>query len=208
MERIIALWNRFRIPAVAVAIVATVATGIVSSRLQGQPLVLDATLPSPSPQPTAPLTIVVDIEGAVAKPGVRELPGGSLVADAVKASGGFTQDADRVWVAKDLNQAEELKDHQKLYIPLVGEMVESTSDPAGSNNGGSVGDDGESDGLININTATASELENLPGVGEVTAKKIIDYREAFGPFESAEELMEVSGIGEKTFEKMRDQVTV
>ncbi|MEX2043624.1 MAG: ComEA family DNA-binding protein [Patescibacteria group bacterium] len=204
MERIKEWWNRFRMPIVALAILAAVATGILSSRLQGQPLVLDATLASPSPVPSAPLTIVVDIEGAVAKPGVRELPGGSLVADAVKAAGGFTQDADRTWVAKDLNQAEELKDHQKLYIPLVGEIVE----PSGSTAGEDDGNDGGSGGLVNLNTATAEELETLPGVGEVTAGKIIDYREAFGPFESPEELMEVSGIGEKTFEKMREKVTV
>ena len=190
-------------PIVAAAILATVGTGIVSSRLQGQPLVLDAALPSSSPQPSLPLTIVVDIEGAVAKPGVRELPGGSLVADAIKAAGGFTQDADRVWVAKDLNQAEELKDHQKLYIPLVGETVEPSGRPGSGDDTG-----GESGGLVNLNTATAEELEALPGVGEVTAGKIIDYREAFGPFENIEELMEVSGIGEKTFEKMREDITV
>lgn len=205
MERIATIWNRFRMPVVAIAILATVATGIVSSRLQGQPLVLDATLPSPSPTPSVPLTIVVDVEGAVAKPGVRELPGGSLVADAIKAAGGFTQDADRIWVARDLNQAEELKDHQKVYIPLIGETVAPSGRPASD---GSSSGDGDSVGLVNINTATSEELEELPGVGEVIAGKIIDYREAFGPFESPEELMEVSGIGEKTFEKMRDKVTV
>lgn len=208
MDRLRTIWNRFRVPVIAFAIVATVATGIVSSRLQGQPLVLDAALPSPSPAPSAPATIVVDVEGAVAKPGVRELPGGSLVADAIKAAGGFTQDADRAYVAREMNQAEELKDHQKVYVPLLGEIVEPAGDDDAPGTGTDADGGGGSDGLVDLNSASAEELETLPGVGEVTAGKIIDYREAFGPFGSIEELMEVSGIGEKTFEKLQDKITV
>lgn len=203
MERLRAFWNQFRIPIVAAGVLASVATGIVSSHLQGQPLVLDAaSSPSPSASPTPPATIVVDIEGAISKPGVRELPGGSLVADAIKAAGGFTQDADRVAVAKNMNQAEALKDHQKVYVPLIGETVAKA---AGTD---SDSDSGEAGGLININTADGQELEELPGVGPAIAEKIIDYRDAFGSFETIEELMEVSGIGEKTFEKMKDQITI
>ncbi|HEY8108541.1 MAG TPA: ComEA family DNA-binding protein [Patescibacteria group bacterium] len=202
MERLTELWNRFRMPTVVVAILAATAAGVLATRAQGEPLLLDPVSPSPSPGPSVPATIVVDIEGAVAKPGVRELPGGSLVADAVKAAGGFTQDADRAWVAKELNQAEELKDHQKVYVPLLGEM---TMEPVGSSSAGS---EEESDGLVDLNTADIEELDTLPGVGEATAEKIIDYREAFGPFGSVDDLLEVSGIGEAKLEKLRDKVTV
>jgi competence protein ComEA len=188
-------------PIVAVAVLATVATGIVTSRLQGQPLVLDAAQPSPSVLPSVPLTIVVDIEGGVSRPGVRELPGNSLVADAIKAVGGFTPDADRAWVAKELNQAEALKDHQKVYVPLLGENMTGSAAAPGSG-------DGEAGGLVNLNTATMEELDTLPGVGEATAQKIIDYREAFGPFQSVDDLQEVSGIGDAKLEKLRDKVTI
>ncbi len=206
-KRLKELWYRHRLLVAGAVVIMTVATGTVTSRMQGEPLVLDA-IASPTPGADADKTkdIVVDVQGAVAKPGVRHLPAGSLVANAIKAAGGFTQDADRPRIARELNQAEELKDHQKVYIPLLGDLAASTPAPSAGVSG-STGVPGIA-GPVNLNTATLEELDTLPGIGESTAQSIIDYREAFGPFESVEELLEVSGIGEAKLEKLIERVTV
>ncbi|MDP9212330.1 MAG: SLBB domain-containing protein, partial [bacterium] len=117
MERVKEFWYRHRLIVAGGITVLTVVVGVVTVRPSQEPLVLDA---AGSPAPAAsPLVgdIVVDVQGAVAKPGVKRLPAGSLVVNAIKAAGGFTQDADRPRIARELNQAEELKDHQKVYIP-------------------------------------------------------------------------------------------
>ena len=136
--------------------------------------------------------LVVDIEGAVAAPGVHRLPTGSLVEEAIAAAGGLTEGADHERLAKELNRADQLKDHQKIYIPSVGEAVAASEG---------------ADGKVNLNTATKEELEALPGIGPATADKIIAHRE-LGGFSSIEDLKEVSGIGESKFESLRDHVTV
>ncbi|MEX2209450.1 MAG: ComEA family DNA-binding protein [Patescibacteria group bacterium] len=206
-ERIKEFWYRHRMVVAGGIAVLTVAGGVVAARPPQDPLVLDA-LASPAPDTPAPAEdIVVDVQGAVAKPGVKRLPAGSLVANAIKAAGGFTQDADRPRISRELNQAEALKNHQKVYVPLVGDaVVLDSSAPAAGMSGG----DGAptAGGLVNLNTATLEELDTLPGVGEATAEKIIDYRDAFGPFGSVDELLEVSGIGEAKLEKLRERVTV
>lgn len=151
---------------------------------------------TPPPSPT-PAPIRVYISGAVANASVRELPVGATVEDAIGAAGGATADAD----LECINLALELHDQQHVHVPREGE-----ADPPPVLSGGVSGGNGTR--LVNINTATAEELEALPGVGEVTAQRIVAYREANGPFESIEEIQEVSGIGAKTFEGMREAISV
>jgi competence protein ComEA len=128
---------------------------------------------------------------------VCELPRGSIVQDAIDAAGGPAHDADLACI----NLALELQDQQHIHVPREGEV----NPPPPVSGGASRGEDGF---VVNINTATASELETLPGIGEVTAQRIVEYREANGPFETIEEIQNVSGIGPKTFEGMRDMLRV
>ena len=163
--------------------------------------------------------VYVDIGGAVKQPMLAELPTGSRVEDAIQAAGGLTKKAD----LSQINRAQVLTDGEKIYIPEKGETGDLSSGAGGggsgssgsSANGGSGGGEtgtpgavGMSGGKININTADVILLQQLTGVGPVTAQKIVDYREQNGNFSSIEELKNVSGIGEKTFEKMRDDVTI
>jgi competence protein ComEA len=159
------------------------------------PAVIEAATPTPVP------SITVDVEGAVAAPGVRQLPDGSLVEAALAAAGGLTERADAVRVAKELNRADVLKDHQKVYVSSIGEAV---GPPAGSANAQAVGEVQ----VINLNDADQAALESLPGIGAATAVKIIAYREANGGFQNIDELKEVPGIGEAKFEQLKDLVTV
>ncbi|WP_246060654.1 ComEA family DNA-binding protein [Enorma burkinafasonensis] len=140
--------------------------------------------------------LVVDVDGAVASPGVVEVPAGSRVADAIDAAGGLAEDAD----VSGVNRAAPLADGEKVYIPRAGEASQAPA-AAGS-------PPGEEAALVNINTADLSELDELPGIGPATAQAIIDEREANGPFTSIEDIMRVSGIGEKKFEKLADRICV
>ncbi len=154
-----------------------------------------------------PSSIFVYVCGAVEKPGVYELPDGSRIVDAVEASGGFLETADKTYV----NLAAMLEDGVKLLIPTVQETSEADSqidtfDKENSSFGGSSDNDGS--GLININLATKEELTNLPGIGDATAEKIVDYRQIHGSFKSIEDIMNVSGIKDKLFSKIKDHITV
>ncbi|MGD2165846.1 MAG: helix-hairpin-helix domain-containing protein [Anaerolineae bacterium] len=169
----------------------------MNARQPASPIVISTPLPTSTPLPSpTPAPIRVYVSGAVHEPAVCELPRGSIVQDAIEAAGGEALGADLASV----NLAMELEDQQHVHVPRQGE-----ADPPPVISGG--GSDGEG-GRVNINTATAGELETLPGVGEVTAQRIIEYREANGPFETIEEIQDVSGIGVKTFEGLRDVVVV
>jgi competence protein ComEA len=148
--------------------------------------------------------IMVDIAGAVAKPGVYNLPSDSRVQDLILAAGGISPNADRQKVAQTLNLAAPLTDGAKLYIPIVGEQMVTSSGGSENSSAASQSTLGSTTALININTAETSALEELPGVGEVTAGKIIENR----PYASVEELLEKKAVGEATFEKIKDQVSV
>ncbi len=140
--------------------------------------------------------LCIHVDGEVAAPGVYYLPAGSRVVDAVEAAGGMTGDARSAGV----NLAQGLVDGQQVLIP-------GPDDPPGAT-GSTAGGEGAAagDGLVNVNTATAAELETLDGIGEVTAAKIIAEREARGPFASVEDLKRVSGIGDKKLEALRDRI--
>lgn len=142
--------------------------------------------------------VKVHVVGAVTTAGVYTLPADARVDDAVRAAGA-TANAD----LSQLNLAQKLADGQKITVPAVGESAAPASNSSVSEN-----TQATPDVLVNINTATAEQLQNLPNIGEVRAKAIIDYREEHGGFKAIEELQEVSGIGEKTFEHLSTYVTV
>lgn len=145
--------------------------------------------------------IVVDVEGAVLKPGIHELPGDSRVQDALIAAGGMSEKADRVKVAQSMNLAAKVIDGGKIYIPFVGETSSATSLVSGTEN--STNTLGVSTGIININTASETELDTLSGVGPSTARKIISAR----PYGSVDELLSKKAVGKSVFEKIKDKVS-
>ena len=154
-----------------------------------------------------PGTIAVFICGAVENPGVYELPEDSRAGDAVEAAGGFLEDADQTFV----NLAARLPDGVKLMIPTK----EETSDVAVKADidsfdasGEAVLDESIVKGAVNINTASAEQLKTIPGIGDAVAGKIVKYREENGAFKVKEDIMNVSGIKEKLFSKIKDQITV
>lgn len=137
--------------------------------------------------------IRVYVCGAVVSPGVVALPEDSRAEDALSAAGGFAEDAWRDYV----NLAERVQDGEKLYFP--------TLDEKGS---GSLPEQEAGSGLVNINTADVTALCALPGIGEARARDIIAYREAYGAFESCEDIMNVSGIKTSVYNKISDMITV
>lgn len=149
------------------------------------------------------IMIIVDVAGAVKKPSVVELPEGSRVFEAIEKAGGLTGDAD----LSTTNQAEILTDGQKIYIPTKHELEESQA--GASSSGMAERSSGAAQSKrININTADSQTLQQLRGIGPATADKIINYRKENGKFKTIEDLKNVSGIGDKTFEKLKDKITI
>ncbi|MBI3981227.1 ComEA family DNA-binding protein [Candidatus Microgenomates bacterium] len=140
--------------------------------------------------------IIVDVSGAVKKPGVVKLSGNSRLQEALIQAGGFAQNADVNWITKNLNLAAKLIDGQKIYVPFEKENYSTA-------NNSNISPD-FNNRLININSASSQELEELPGVGEVTAQKIIESR----PYETIGQLLEKKIVGKSVFEKIKDQITV
>ena len=148
--------------------------------------------------------IKVYITGEVKQSGVYELKKGSRVMDLIKIAGGVTKDGD----IRELNPARPLKDGESVAVPKKDSMETTETKDAVVNNINTFQGGKTKDGKININKATQPELMELPGIGEVKAQAIIDYREENGSFISIEDIKEVSGIGDKTFEKIKDKITV
>ncbi|MBT9283228.1 MAG: ComEA family DNA-binding protein [Hydrogenibacillus schlegelii] len=146
--------------------------------------------------------IVVDVKGAVARPGVYRLPAGARVFEALEAAGGLLPEAD----VDRVNRAAVLADAAVVYVPKKGEAAEAGgSSPAGADAGsGAAGRTAK----VNLNTADAALLQTLPGIGPTRAQAIIAYREEHGPFRDVTELKNVSGIGPKTLERLLPYVTV
>ncbi len=167
-------------------------------------------------------TIIVHVSGAVNKEGIVELEENSRISDAIDKAEGLKEDAD----TSKINLAYKLEDGMKIYIPTIGEVVaeneetenNSTVDETSKYVTSSAGvvqetqtnetSSQNSNGKININTATQTELETLPGIGPSTALKIINYREENGEFETIEEIKEVSGIGDAKYENIKDLICV
>ena len=140
---------------------------------------------------------VVDIKGQVISPGVYEVDAGMRINDVIQLAGGIKQEAD----TSQLNFAQALEDQMMIYVPEKGELNESipiVQSPQKS----------EAEHLINLNTADLTKLQELNGIGEKKAQAIIQYRTDNGSFQSIESLMEVSGIGQKTFDAIKDTITV
>jgi competence protein ComEA len=162
------------------------------------PVSVEARGAGPEIGPTpAPVAVFVDVAGWVRRPGVYELDEGERVIDAIECAGGARPGAELTV----LNLAAPLTDGQQVLVPRKLEPAPGASEgvapdaPAGTT-------------LVNVNTATAAELETLPGIGEVLAQAIIDFREDSGPFTSVDQLIDVSGIGEVTLEEIRELVTI
>lgn len=150
--------------------------------------------------------IAIHITGEVKKEGLIYLPVGSRVADAIKEAGGETKNAD----LSQVNLAYQLQDGQKLYIPNKNEKI-SEYIIGGTGNTGSEGSSSNNlkgENKVNINTATQSELDQLPGIGPSIAQKIIDYREENGNFQKIEDVQNVKGIGDAKYEEIKDSITV
>ena len=164
---------------------------VVARNPSGQAVTLR---PVPTEKP-----IVIHISGAVPRPGVYALAQGSRVQDVISAAGGFLADADKTGI----NLARALEDGEQLDIPylvgvspVIGTELPIATIPASSYE------------LVNINTATQADLESLPGIGPTTAQKIIQYREQNGPFVTTQDIINVSGIGPGTYERIKDLITV
>jgi competence protein ComEA len=167
---------------------------VVARNPSGQAVTLR---PVPTEKP-----IVVQVSGAVPRPGVYALAQGSRVQDAISAAGGFLAEADKTGI----NLARALADGEQLDIPYLSGnspvILDATTTVT------SVATALSSTELININTASVSELDSLPGIGPTTAQKIIDYRQQNGPFVSTADIINVSGVGPGTYEKIKNLITV
>jgi len=137
--------------------------------------------------------IMVDVSGAVKNPGVYKLKSKQRISDAIEASGGYSEDANEEYISRNMNLAQKLTDGMKIYIPKEGEE-----------SGGVLGETSiENSGLININSASQSKLEELPRVGPVTAEKIIDGR----PYDSINDLLIKKVVGASAFDQIKDLIT-
>jgi competence protein ComEA len=182
---------------ILLGLLATGGVLLVSGQPSGEAIYL-------SPPPTRP-PLIIHISGSVSSPGVYSLPPGSRIRDAVEAAGGLLSDAD----VQNLNLAASLQDGDLIKISTLAPT------PAPRDDSQAIPEDTESpikpdstESPININTAELVELDRLPGIGPDKAQKIIDYRETHGPFAQIADILEVSGIGPVTFEKIKDLITV
>lgn len=147
-------------------------------------------------------TTMCQIDGCVNKPGVYSFKKDDRIKDIVKLAGGFTQDAD----TKNVNLAMKLKDEMKIHIPSKTETSKEQNNDTQSSDIVTIKDNNSSN-LVNINTADSNKLQTLPGIGPSKAKKIIEFREK-NQFKKIEEIKNVDGIGDKTFESLKSLITI
>lgn len=171
-----------------------------------------------SATPSGPAAVVVYVTGAVRRAGVLSLPVGSRVDAAIERAGGADRDAD----LGRLNLARVLVDGERVWVPRVGETAPPSvlgpdtgtsagASGTGSSGGGASGtggDPGASAAVIDLNSADATALDSLPGIGPALAERIVAWRDEHGPFRAVEDLLEVSGIGDAKFAELRDRVRV
>ena len=184
---------------VLAAFAVTVAIGIIRGGAgRADEVAAPATSASPF-APAQPDVLYVHVAGAVARPGLYALPGGSRVVDAIAAAGGIADGGDQAAV----NLAREVSDGEQIVVPMVGEAP-----PAATGSGGASGAAGDDAGVVDLNTADAAALDSLPRIGPALAERILAWRDENGRFASVEDLLAVPGIGEKLLEGLRDRVRV
>lgn len=198
------IWSVYKIPlifgAASIILIGLAISLLVKSTQTSRPIEFSSEI-NEATIAGAMTGIVVDVAGAVTHPGVYELNRGARVEEALIAAGGLSKSADTDWVAKNLNRAMKVNDGVKIYIPEVGEVetshilgsVVATSETSSQN--GSV---------ISINNANQSELESLPGVGPVTAQKIINNR----PYTSLDQLVSKKAVGQSLYDKIKSQLSL
>lgn len=186
--------SRLRLVGAAALVGSVVVGGVIGLGGRPEPLPgspAEAPAPSTASSVATPAEIVVHVAGAVVSPGLVRVASDARVADAVAAAGGVTADA-----APDaLNLAATLADGSQVVVPTL--TAGATGTPVAVD-----------DGLIHVNQADATELEDLPGVGPVLAERIIAHRDDNGPFGSIEDLLDVPGIGESKLSGMRDVIAI
>jgi competence protein ComEA len=199
--------SKEQLPWLAVTFFAGLAIGALivalNGRTQPAPIYITPASPTsvPAPSPT-PSPINVHLSGEVLHPDVYQLPAGAIMRDAIEAAGGLTGAA----AADLINLALPLTGGMHIHVPA---LVEAEETPALIERAAvTIPHDVASGDLINLNTATLEELELLPGIGPATGQKIIDYRQANGPFATVEDVQNVSGIGPAKVEQIRNLVTV
>ncbi len=182
---------------VLAAAAVTVAIGMIRSLAAPVAVVTPVVTPTARPDSDTGAAVYVHVHGAVVSPGLYRLDADARVVDAVAAAGGFSDTADPAGV----NLARTVTDGEQLFVPEPGQ---APPESAGSGAPGGAG----TDGLVDLNTADAAALDTLPRVGPALAERIIAWREENGRFTSVEDLLAVSGIGEKMLEALRDRVRV
>jgi competence protein ComEA len=224
LERLLDGVGRQRLAIAVLVLLALTATGLL--RLHAAPRAADPTVATPASGgaqtlPRVPADagrdasanagsasaatgeIAVDVVGRVRRPGLVRLPAGSRVVDAITAAGGVAPGA----VLEAVNLARKVVDGEQIRVPRQGEPLTGPAPVAGATGGAQPGAPGQPGVPLDLNTATLDQLETLPGVGEVTARRIVEYREAH-PFTAVEDLRQVQGIGDRRFEALKDLVTV
>ncbi|YCI75481.1 helix-hairpin-helix domain-containing protein [Bacillus sp. R1-10] len=151
-----------------------------------------------------PEFIKVDVKGAVKSPGIFTAQAGDRVIDLISSAGGFTEKADK----DKVNFAQIIEDQMVIYVPEMGEEDKGNLENIQVGTSGDAVTKGTSGGLVNLNTATQEDLQTLTGIGPSKATAILEYRETVGKFKEVDELKQVTGIGDKTFERLRDSVSV
>lgn len=179
------------------ATVSVLVTGGLVWRSRPRPVAVVPPVVSTSSAPAATAVVVVDVQGAVRRPGLVTLPAGARVADALAGAGGLKPGA----TTAGLNLARRVSDGEQVLVAVPG-AAPPVVPGAGASAGTSAGS------RLDLNLATLEQLDALPGVGPVTAQRILDWRDQHGRFASVDQLREVDGIGDKRFEALRDLVTV
>lgn len=208
MERLIALWDRYRIQLIVVITILIAAGSWMMNQNKRQQLSTSATtavLASSSAatktsSASTAKTVAIDIKGAVKRPGVYQLKAASRVNEALIAAGGPLANAD----LRQVNLAKQLMDQQLIYIPVVGES-QPVAMPADASSTNSSADNSA---MVNLNTATKEQLCQITGIGDKKADLILQYRQEHGQFKSVEELQEITGFGEKTVAKLKEHLAV
>lgn len=194
---------RYRGYAILTLIYAIVFGGYVLYERRPQPEPIEIVEPTMVPTST-PSPIHVHVTGAVQRPGLYVLSPASRLAQALEAAGGMTSDADQ----ERVNLADRVLDGQQVYVPTRGTPPPPSPTPCASAHSQAVLSSGDVLSRININKASLAELDTLPGIGPAYAQRIVAYREANGPFADPSEIVKVKGIGQVTYDRIKELITV